>query len=427
MPAHYARAYAYHLGGYPDKAIAEANALLATDAHDPYFLELKGQILLEGGKPAEAIPILREATQRSGDAPLIAAMLGHALVATEDPKNFTEAKQILKVAVNRDNDNPFAWYQLGIIYDREGDMGRAALATAERSNLSGGAENGPGKRRDGNEDDPDRHSGLASRTGYRHGVPHRAREKRQTIPGKGREKAVSDPKRPSSFAAAVAGGVIGSLLTAVLMIFAAPQWLSSRIVREGMLADPQILADAADSLRDAQYKPVLDSNRTALETPFGSSWRGAAKPDVTLVEFFDYACPYCKASNPHIDRLVKEDKGLRVVYRELPILGPDSVSAARLSLEASKLGRFNQFHDALWAAGRPGAETLALASQAAGIAPAPKEDPAAEAELRRNFQLAGQLGATGTPLFVIGNRVMNAAVGYDALKKAIADARRNKS
>ena len=91
--------------------------------------------MLEGGKPAEAVPVLREATQRSGDMPLIAAMLGHALVATEDPKNFAEAKQILKVAVNRDNDNPFAWYQLGIIYDREGDMGRAALATAERSNL----------------------------------------------------------------------------------------------------------------------------------------------------------------------------------------------------------------------------------------------------------------------------------------------------
>jgi predicted Zn-dependent protease len=67
--------------------------------------------------------------------PLIAAMLGHALVETEDPKNFAEAKQILKVAVNKDNQNPFAWYQLGIIYDREGDQGRAALATAERSNL----------------------------------------------------------------------------------------------------------------------------------------------------------------------------------------------------------------------------------------------------------------------------------------------------
>ncbi len=140
VPGHYARAYAYHLGGYPDKAIAEADSLLAVDPHDPFFLELKGQILLEGGKPKDAIPVLREATQRSGDAPMIAAMLGHALVATEDPKNFPEAKQILKVAVNRDNQDPFAWYQLGIIYDREGDDARASLATAERSNLEGNSK-----------------------------------------------------------------------------------------------------------------------------------------------------------------------------------------------------------------------------------------------------------------------------------------------
>lgn len=140
IPAHYARAYAYHLGGYPQKAVAEADALLAKDPHDPFFLELKGQILLEGGKPREAIPVLREATKQSGEAPMIAAMLGHALVATEDPKNFGEAKQILKVAVNRDNEDPFAWYQLGIIYDREGDEARASLATAERSNLEGNAK-----------------------------------------------------------------------------------------------------------------------------------------------------------------------------------------------------------------------------------------------------------------------------------------------
>jgi predicted Zn-dependent protease len=137
VPAHYARAYAYHLGGYPEKARAEADALLASDPHDPYFLELKGQILLEDGKPKEALAPLREATQRSGDAPMIAAMLGHALVATEDPKNFGEAKQILMVAVNRDNEDPFAWYQLGIIYDHEGDQARAALATAERNSLEG--------------------------------------------------------------------------------------------------------------------------------------------------------------------------------------------------------------------------------------------------------------------------------------------------
>src|SRR5437868_5367504 len=79
VPAHYARAYAYHLGGYPEKAVSEADALLAINPHDPFFLELKGQILLEGGKPKEAIPILREAVQRSNEAPMIAAMLGHAL------------------------------------------------------------------------------------------------------------------------------------------------------------------------------------------------------------------------------------------------------------------------------------------------------------------------------------------------------------
>ena len=156
-----------------------------------------------------------------------------------------------------------------------------------------------------------------------------------------------------SWGAAVTGGVVGALLMAALLIFAAPNYLATRIVRHGLLADPAILSDTVDALRDAQYAPVLADNRTAIETPFASSWKGAAKPEVTLVEFYDYACPYCKASNPSVDRLLSEDKGLRVVYRELPILGPNSVTAARLSLAASKLGRFPQFHDALWAAGRP--------------------------------------------------------------------------
>jgi protein-disulfide isomerase len=234
---------------------------------------------------------------------------------------------------------------------------------------------------------------------------------------------VSEERRSSPLAAAIAGGVIGALLTGGLLMFAAPQYLSSRIVRQGMLADPKILTDAAEALREAQYEPVLAAYRGAIETPFASSWKGAVKPEVTLVEFFDYACPYCKASNPVVDRLLKEDKGLRVVYRELPILGPDSLTAARLSLSASKLGRFNQFHDTLWNAGRPAPETIATASQAAGIAARPNEDSAVEAELKQNFQLAGQLGATGTPLFVVGNRVLSGAVGYDTLKEAIAAAR----
>ena len=139
VPARYARAYAWHKRAYPDKAQAEVEKLLATQPHDPYFLELKGQILLESGKPREALAPLREAVSRSQNQPLIASLLGHALIATEDSANFAEARQVLKVAVARDNDNPFAWYQLGLVYDREGDKPRAALATAERYNLEGRA------------------------------------------------------------------------------------------------------------------------------------------------------------------------------------------------------------------------------------------------------------------------------------------------
>ena len=237
-------------------------------------------------------------------------------------------------------------------------------------------------------------------------------------------ESVAQPARQSGFGAAIAGGIIGSLLTAALLFFAAPGLISSKIVRQGLLADPKILTDTVDALRDAQYQPVLAANRAAIETPFGSSWKGAAKPEVTLVEFFDYACPYCKASNPIVDRLLQEDKGLRVVYRELPILGPDSVVAARLSLEASKLGRFARFHDTLWEAGRPAPQTNAQAAQAAGIAPEPVADTEIETELGRNMKLAGELGATGTPVFVVGDRVMNGAVGYDTLKAAIAKARK---
>jgi predicted Zn-dependent protease len=135
VPAHYARAYAWHRGGYPAAAMQEVGALLATAPHDPYFLELKGQILLEGGKPKDAIPALREAVLQSRSTPLIAALLGNALVATEDPNDFKEAAQVLKVAVQRDNDNPQAWYDLGLVYTRMGDEARASLASAERFSL----------------------------------------------------------------------------------------------------------------------------------------------------------------------------------------------------------------------------------------------------------------------------------------------------
>jgi predicted Zn-dependent protease len=136
IPAHYARAYAWHKSAYPDKALSEVDALLKAAPHDPYFLELKGQVLLESGKPADAIPSLREAVQITNE-PLIATLLGHALIATEDDANFAEAEKVLRNAIARDRENPFAWYQLGVVYEHRGDIPRAALATAERYSMMG--------------------------------------------------------------------------------------------------------------------------------------------------------------------------------------------------------------------------------------------------------------------------------------------------
>ena len=229
--------------------------------------------------------------------------------------------------------------------------------------------------------------------------------------------------RGTLWIAAIGGGLIGSLVTAGLVLLAAPQLIGPKLVREALVAEPQILVDASDALRDGQYAPVLAANRAALETPFGSSWKGSAKPDVVMTYFYDYACGYCRKSNPDIERLLAEDKGLRVVYRELPILGPDSVAAARVALAASKGGKFGAFHDGLSAAGRPSSESIANVANGLGITPDQARDPAIEAEIQKNLGLAGQLGATGTPLFVVGDKVMNSAVGYDLLKQAVAGAR----
>jgi len=137
VPARYARAYAYHKDARIDQALAETDALLAADPNDPYFLELKGQVLLESGRPREALEALRRATELTGNEPLIAATFGHALIATEDAGNFDEAERVLRAAVAKDRENPFAWYQLGVVYGAKGDIPRAQLASAEQLIMSG--------------------------------------------------------------------------------------------------------------------------------------------------------------------------------------------------------------------------------------------------------------------------------------------------
>ena len=135
VPARYARAYAWHKSAYPDRALLEVNNLLKDAPDDPYFLELRGQIMLESGRPADAIESLRKAVQLTNNQPLIASLFGHALIATEDESHFEEAQRVLKAAVAKDNENPFAWYQLGVVYSRQGDTARAQLATAESALL----------------------------------------------------------------------------------------------------------------------------------------------------------------------------------------------------------------------------------------------------------------------------------------------------
>ena len=137
VPARYARAYAYHKRAEVGKALAETEALIASAPDDPYFLELEGQILLESGRPADALAVLRKATALTNAQPLIATLYGHALIATEDRKNYEEAERVLRAAVARDRHNPFAWRQLGTVYAARGDMPRANLASAEQQVMSG--------------------------------------------------------------------------------------------------------------------------------------------------------------------------------------------------------------------------------------------------------------------------------------------------
>ncbi len=200
-----------------------------------------------------------------------------------------------------------------------------------------------------------------------------------------------------------------------------------KIVREYILTHPEILPEAMQNLQARELGKVVETNRKAIETPFEGAWAGAADGDVVLVEFFDYACGYCRAAMADVDRLLKEDPKLKVVYREMPVLGQASLDAARVSLAAAKQGKYAAFHKAMFAAGRPSTSVTADAQRQAGMDPAATrrfiQSEPVETELAKSNELQRALQLSGTPSWVVGNRVMVGAVGYDELKKAIAEAR----
>jgi predicted DsbA family dithiol-disulfide isomerase len=223
--------------------------------------------------------------------------------------------------------------------------------------------------------------------------------------------------------AGLGGLAIGAAAVGGYYGFRAPDRAATElIVRDYILDHGEILPEAMERMQRRQASASVAQHRAALERPFHSAWAGAADADVVLVEFFDYACAFCRAANPDVERLLREDRRLKVVWRELPVLGPDSQAASLVSLGAARQGRFRAFHDRMFALGRPSEGVVAQAIAETGVA---REGESAEgrAELARNFELARAVSATGTPTFVVGDQVLQGAVGYQALKRAIAAAR----
>ena len=194
------------------------------------------------------------------------------------------------------------------------------------------------------------------------------------------------------------------------------------MVRAYLLAHPEVIPEAMGRLQDRESGKLVARHRTAIVTPYASAWAGNPDGDVTLVEYFDYNCGFCRASLPAVADLLARDPNLRVVYRELPILAETSRAAARTSLAAAQQGRFAQFHDALYKAGPVSGATIAAAARAAGVNAA-RLPADADAEIGRNLRMAATLGLNGTPSWVVGDRILSGAQPLEALEDAIRAAR----
>ena len=199
------------------------------------------------------------------------------------------------------------------------------------------------------------------------------------------------------------------------------------VVREYILANPEILPEAMERLRNKERQAQLSKVGDALEQPYPGMVLGNPDGAITMVEFSDYACGYCRRSVSDVEALVAANPDLKVVIREMPILSPASADAAKMAMAAAQQGKFAAFHKAMFAAGRVDATAIAAAARIAGLdlgrAQAVLTAPASQAELARNVEMARELGFDGTPSWVIGDQAFSGAVGRDQLAKAIADAR----
>lgn len=205
--------------------------------------------------------------------------------------------------------------------------------------------------------------------------------------------------------------------------------LGDRSTRAYLLANPEVLPEAMDVLQQREQVARIEPLRSELERPFPGAVLGNPSGSVTLVEFSDYACTYCRQSVADIAALVAENPDLKVVMREYPILSPESIDAARMALAAAQQGKYARFHDAMFRLGPPTPEVIEAAAKEAGIdlalAKTAIDSGMFDAQLRANAALASQLGITGTPGWIIGNQALNGAVGRQAIHEAIEAARQS--
>jgi protein-disulfide isomerase len=189
-------------------------------------------------------------------------------------------------------------------------------------------------------------------------------------------------------------------------------------------ADDKLKAEAKEKAASAlaeHQKQVFDDP----DTPTG----GNPKGDVTLVEFFDYRCPYCKQVEPALEKLLADDAGLRFVYKEFPVLGPDSDIAAHVALAARLQGKYDAFHRAMMAAtGKIDESVIYKVAATAGLdVDKLKQDaksPDIAKQIKANLELGTTLDIDGTPAFIVGKTIVPGAVSLDELRRLIADARK---
>ena len=202
--------------------------------------------------------------------------------------------------------------------------------------------------------------------------------------------------------------------------------LGDNHTRDYLLENPDLLPKMAERYQQQQNESKLTGIEQQVTTPFPGAEFGNPKGSVTLVEFTDYACGYCRMSEEHVAQLVKDNPDLRVVIREFPIF-QGSDKAALVALAAAKQGKYPAFHSAMFAKGTPTEATIAASAAEAGLDMAKAREFAAsaeaQAELAKNIDLARQIGFGGTPSWVIGGQAFEGAIGLDALQEAIDTAK----